>query len=530
MDAFATEDEALIQQVQSQHSTAELRHNLEKAINKNRKLSIEYDKVVANMTVLEETLRTRMDLIIRLTDEKEHLSADINTLNAKLTESESKIESILTTLKEKDEECKRLTALNNGIVVTFNTKCANEALMTKMEPTNKTNEQDLSKRIESLQKETESLRQENEKQRIELDDLKNAKEAELESIKKDFEESRVEFERQRELIAEQHQIQIKELKQSLEVEKQAQISEMKAELASERQRVSEMCALQKRNESEFSQVRAELLAKEEALNDQIVLQQKFQENFEAEKAKLEELREELNSREIELRKREANFDEEAEKLKEKEESLAKREETQRKMELELSQKASALEIQEKRLVLLEVEIKQREEALVNESAALKSQNFEYATDAEERLNQENEIRAEVEKMREEFLKQQETTEIEHEKSLEALRDENERKLRELKAEREALVAEKEEELKRVRQRLAKLKKKHSQTNSMDLTHVSYLKKVLLQFFLQDGKTRESLIPMILSLVGCDEAQIQGCVKIWKESNQLINQTWQFSPF
>jgi len=39
---------------------------------------------------------------------------------------------------------------------------------------------------------------------------------------------------------------------------------------------------------------------------------------------------------------------------------------------------------------------------------------------------------------------------------------------------------------------------------MDSIYVSYLKKVLLQFFLQNEQTRESLISMILSIVGCDE--------------------------
>jgi hypothetical protein len=45
---------------------------------------------------------------------------------------------------------------------------------------------------------------------------------------------------------------------------------------------------------------------------------------------------------------------------------------------------------------------------------------------------------------------------------------------------------------------------------------------ILQFFVQDGRMRDSLVPIILSVVGC-YAQVRGSVRQWTESNQLIIQ-------
>ena len=53
----------------------------------------------------------------------------------------------------------------------------------------------------------------------------------------------------------------------------------------------------------------------------------------------------------------------------------------------------------------------------------------------------------------------------------------------------------------------------------------YLKKVLLQFFLQDGSTRTALVPVLLSLVECDENLIQQAQRSWAESNQIISRSF-----
>ena len=56
-------------------------------------------------------------------------------------------------------------------------------------------------------------------------------------------------------------------------------------------------------------------------------------------------------------------------------------------------------------------------------------------------------------------------------------------------------------------------------------HSKYLKKVMLQFFLQDGSTREALVPVLLSLVGCDEKLIQQAQRNWASSNQIISRSF-----
>ena len=63
----------------------------------------------------------------------------------------------------------------------------------------------------------------------------------------------------------------------------------------------------------------------------------------------------------------------------------------------------------------------------------------------------------------------------------------------------------------------------------DNVTISYLRKSLLQFFLQDESEQKMMLPIILSLVGCDEEQKQTAVRKWIESHQLINKT-RFWPF
>ena len=58
---------------------------------------------------------------------------------------------------------------------------------------------------------------------------------------------------------------------------------------------------------------------------------------------------------------------------------------------------------------------------------------------------------------------------------------------------------------------------------IDGIHASYLKKSLLQFFFADNnKQRESMIPMILDILSCDDNQVQHAMKNWRESQQIIN--------
>ena len=58
---------------------------------------------------------------------------------------------------------------------------------------------------------------------------------------------------------------------------------------------------------------------------------------------------------------------------------------------------------------------------------------------------------------------------------------------------------------------------------IDGTDASYLKKTILQFFLiKDNHKREEMVPIILTILRCDDKQISSSIKSWKESQQLIN--------
>jgi hypothetical protein len=56
----------------------------------------------------------------------------------------------------------------------------------------------------------------------------------------------------------------------------------------------------------------------------------------------------------------------------------------------------------------------------------------------------------------------------------------------------------------------------------------YLKKVCLQFFIQDAPTRNSLIPVILKLINCSDEEIQIALRKWTDSQQLLSRG--FWPF
>jgi chromosome segregation ATPase len=55
----------------------------------------------------------------------------------------------------------------------------------------------------------------------------------------------------------------------------------------------------------------------------------------------------------------------------------------------------------------------------------------------------------------------------------------------------------------------------------------YIRKLLLQFFIQDGSTREALIPVILAIVQCDRQQITQATRAWVNSNQIISHAFSF---
>ena len=61
-------------------------------------------------------------------------------------------------------------------------------------------------------------------------------------------------------------------------------------------------------------------------------------------------------------------------------------------------------------------------------------------------------------------------------------------------------------------------------HNVDPTISLYLKRTMLQFFLQYDSKKDELIPMILELVGCNQQQISAAQRQWARSHQLFSRT------
>lgn len=68
------------------------------------------------------------------------------------------------------------------------------------------------------------------------------------------------------------------------------------------------------------------------------------------------------------------------------------------------------------------------------------------------------------------------------------------------------------------------KKKRSLPREPILVQNTYLKQVLLQFFTEEENARESLVPIILQLVGCTQEQIRAAMRQWERNSHLISKT------
>lgn len=54
--------------------------------------------------------------------------------------------------------------------------------------------------------------------------------------------------------------------------------------------------------------------------------------------------------------------------------------------------------------------------------------------------------------------------------------------------------------------------------------IAYLKRVIVQFFMEDGSSRESLIPIILDLLGCSKDQTSAVINHYSKSNTIFSRT------
>jgi hypothetical protein len=51
--------------------------------------------------------------------------------------------------------------------------------------------------------------------------------------------------------------------------------------------------------------------------------------------------------------------------------------------------------------------------------------------------------------------------------------------------------------------------------------IAFLQQTLVRFFIAEQSARDPLIPVILSLVGCEPAVVKACEEQWRENNRSL---------
>jgi chromosome segregation ATPase len=91
-----------------------------------------------------------------------------------------------------------------------------------------------------------------------------------------------------------------------------------------------------------------------------------------------------------------------------------------------------------------------------------------------------------------------------------------------KRESDKRAAALDEERRALAERVAALEADRPQGTQKASVFPDYIRTVLLQFFIQDGATRDALIPVILNLVQCEQRQVAQAMRCWADSNQIIS--------
>jgi hypothetical protein len=101
---------------------------------------------------------------------------------------------------------------------------------------------------------------------------------------------------------------------------------------------------------------------------------------------------------------------------------------------------------------------------------------------------------------------------------------------------EATLGERELEIQKLKAKLVETPKRQQKVQPrttgngpVEQFTPAVARKLLLQFFLQGSDTRDSLIPTMLQMVGCDEKEIQCARRKWSEERQIISRSglWGF---
>lgn len=137
-------------------TNSQLKAALKAQVAKNKLLKGELEKSIQNTQTLDEAMRTRTEMIMQLTAEKEKYMEISNEAQERLSAKDQQIQQITSLLEQKNQECESLTETNNQIVIEFNTERTktNQELIhirEQLEIANRTNmqlSQDLSAALE----------------------------------------------------------------------------------------------------------------------------------------------------------------------------------------------------------------------------------------------------------------------------------------------------------------------------------------------------------------------------------------------
>ncbi|KAK8893570.1 hypothetical protein M9Y10_021993 [Tritrichomonas musculus] len=613
----------------------QLRKLLKKSINKNKTLHGEFQKVLDNNKTLEEAVRTRTELILQLTAEKEKNSVRANELQEKLDEKEKKIQEMTQVLEQKDKDYQDFSQSNTDIITAFNEERSKlnqeifnlKAEIEKMEELKKqisninaekeelqnklssNNEkyQKLSKELFDLKKQialnqptptdilldfspqldTQSaettandeintnnqelsglnLSKENNqlKEQIvlltnEISQLKGRIQLEKEIIEKPSPDSLFAFNEEKKKFNELRQSMIQEIE-----DKQNQMKAERTSLEELKMTVSNLSNKQRRDQAKFEQESYQFRQEKSKFDDsKRELNQKRMnlENdiaiFNQEKAAFNQKKRECEKELEKLEKLKETADQEAERLESTRAEfnvLDEKNKQYKKDFAEFSEKVKDLNEQKK---LIEMKSAECEKilALKAEVENTKNQNeieSQHIIDENEKIARLNaEIEARQETFEKESKRLKDLSETLENKDIEMREREVaiekfQKELDEFKQEKEKLKpqfdlqaeldeasnnflnasklnAKLQEKNKKLLNKIQLIKKSGLQVNS------DYLKKVLLQFFLQDDlQTRSSLIPVMLRLVQCEDKEIQVAMKKWADSQQIVNRSfWSFS--
>jgi len=481
-----------------------LQAGLKKEIKKNRILNEECQKLLENQTILSEALNSREQAIKRLIEENQSFKTQINDQCVEINtlKSHNQIAEIID-LEDHNKICKEFEEKIN--ILTQDRDRINKEL------------QNLAKKF---QKNTNSIGSER---------LKSIAEHELEFEKEKKDSKRKILLRENELKERENRIEITELEIRVKInevnEKESQIIKRINSLDEKEKDLLKREHLLLEKENGIRLILEESNAKEDSLFKQ-------QQEMDKRIIEIEKIKREINQNSQEIKEKEKELVLVGEEIERKQEEIMKNTKLLNEKQsilMEYDEKRCELEIQIESLIKQKYGLEDTIQKLSPISDQLSSFYEQYSTFFP-RVTRIDEEESKISKEKEMILKEKQTIEdikIKNEKLLKK----NAKIYQKLEKRYSLLDNESKSIIDSLYNQLVTLQKqcntkKNDGSNMED--SLSYLKKILIQFFMQNDCERGSIIPVILRFVGCDEKQILIISKRWKEEKQLVNKKlWVF---